>query len=379
VVLSLVILAALASVVDARTVEVHLVVGVDLQRVQRDGPPDEPLEPAPSLEERAREAVLAHPAFRGVSVTVVASQSAPSPRTPADFLRLVDQGVDDLVVVQLDYHARLDGFRASGRAGVRGAVSVHSVAARRKVVSRPVTVTVAYPGDVTKEAVITAELAARADGKAVPVEEVELALVDAAVKQRLGPELAAALSAYRAEALPRLSPAAVQDGMRRLAEFLAASPDRAAEAVQVLEDYLRRYPEAPDRPALERRLQGLRLGGRPGPGQAADRERERAANRVAQSLTPRQLAELFASLVGRVVEVRAFKLDWQPDGTVLMTPTDKRQTIIVEQVPPGLQELEADPSPIYILVVGRKELFIEVPAFPVVRWVGCPRTACPER
>jgi hypothetical protein len=360
-------------------VEVHLVLGVDLQRVQRDGPPDEPLEPAPSLEDRAREAVLAHPAFRGVSVTVVASQTAPSPRTPADFLRLVNQGVDDLVVVQLDYHARLDSFRASGKAGVRGSVSVHSVAARRRVVSRPVTVAVAYPGDVTKEAVITAELTARADGKAVPVEEVELALVDAAVKQRLGPELAVALAAYRADALPRLSQAAVREGTRRLAEFLATSPDRTAEAVQVLEDYVRRYPDAPDRPAVERRLQGLRLGARPAPAQAAERERERAANRVAQSLTARELAELFASLVGRVVEVRAFKLDWQADGTVLMTPTDKKQTIIVEQVPPGLQELEADPSPIYILVVGRKEVFTEVPAFPLVRWVGCPRTACPGR
>ncbi|MGH7267998.1 MAG: hypothetical protein ACREMB_24540, partial [Candidatus Rokuibacteriota bacterium] len=378
-ILALALLGALAATAEARTVEVHLVLGVDLQRAQRGGPPDEPLEPAPSLEDLARETVAAHPAFRGVSVTVVASDSAPSPRTPADFLRLVNQGVDDLVVVQLDYHARLDGFHASGRAGVRGFVSVHSVAARRKVLSRPVTVAVAYPGDVTKEAVITAELAARARGTAVPVEEVELALVDAAVKRRLRPELAVALSAYRAEARPGLSKAAVQDATRRLAEFLAASPDRRAEAVQVLEDYVRRYPDAPDRQALERRLQDLRLGARRSPGQEAERDRERAANRVAQSLTARQLAELFASLVGRVVEVRSFKLDWQPDGTVLMTPTDKKQTIIVEQVPPGVQELDADPSPIYILVVGRRELFAEVPAFPVVRWIGCPRTACPAR
>ena len=89
---------------------------------------------------------------------------------------------DDVVVVNLVYHLRLDSFRAVGQAADQGYVAVHSVAGRRKVSSRAFTVVVAYPGDVTKEAVIQSELGARAKGSTVPIEEVELGLLDAAVK-----------------------------------------------------------------------------------------------------------------------------------------------------------------------------------------------------
>lgn len=365
-----------AAPAEARTTEVHLVLKVDLQRVQRTGPPDEPLEPAPSLEQKVRGVVAAHPAFQGVSAKVVSSESAPSPRVPADFLRLVNHGVDDVVVVQLDYHLRLDNFRASGTAGARGFVSVYSVAGRRKVVSRPFTVTVSYPGEVTREAVIQAELAARARGTAVPVEEVELGLLDGAVKQRLDAELQTALAVYRPGALPRLSKEAVQESTRRMAQFLAASPDRRAEAIQLLEEDLRRHRDTPQRAELEQRLRRLKLAAGREPGQDAERQQERAAARVSQSVTAAQLAELFEKLVGSVVEVRAFRLDWR-DDTVVLAPVNRNQDFVIEQVPPRIRELETDPSPIYVLVVGRRPdpVFVDV-KIPVVRWIGCPKTAC---
>ncbi len=358
-----------------RTTEVHLILTVDLQRAQPNGPPDEPLEPAPSVEQRVRQLVAAHPAFRDVTLKVSRSETPPNPRVPADFVRLADQGVDDVVVVHLDYHLRLDNFRASGRAAVRGFVAVWSVAGRRQVVSRPVTAAVGYPGEVTKAAVIQAEVAARARGTMVPVEEVELGLLDAAVKERLERELQAALGVYHPVSLPRLSREAVHEGMGRLGRFLAASPDRRDEAVQVIGDYLARYPDSPHRAELELRLRRLRLAAARDPRQEAEAQRERAANRVAQSLTARQLAELFEKLVGSVVEVRAFKLDWRDDA-VVMTPLDKNQDFVVEQIPSRVRELDADPSPIYVLVVGRRAdpVFVDVKV-PVIRWVGCPKSA----
>jgi hypothetical protein len=42
-----------------------------------------------------------------------------------------------------------------------------------------------------------------------------------------------------------------------------------------------------------------------------------------------------------------------------------------------VREQDADPDPIYVLVVGREAMFLDVKV-PVVRWVGCPRGACPE-
>lgn len=372
---------AAPSLVEARTTEVHLIVKTDLQRLQPSGPPDEPLEPAPSIQQKARDAVATHPAFRDVSVRIVASETPPNPRVPAEFLRLVDHRVDDVVVVNLSYHLRLDNFRASGSAGVQGFVAVHSVAGRRQVASRAFTVAVRYPGEVTKEAVVQAELAARARGTAVPVEEIELGLLDAAVKERLERELAAALGIYHPASLPQLSRQAVQEAMGRMARFISESPDRREEAIQMLEQYLQRYPDSPNRPQLEARLRRLKMAAGRDPDQEVQRRHELAANRVAQSLTAAELAELFERLVGSVVEVRAFRLDWRDDAMV-MTPNDKNQHFVVDQAPPRLKELEADPPVIYVLVVGRRS-DPRIPGvdikIPVVRWVGCPKTACPPK
>jgi hypothetical protein len=365
------------AVASARTAEVHLVVTVDLERAHPSAPPDEPLEPAPSLHDRARDVVAAHPAFRDVSARVVTSEAPPNPRVPGDFLRLVDQRVDDVVVVDLRYHVRLDAFRATGRAGVEGYVAVFSVAGRRKVASRQFTVTATYPGDVTREAVVQAELAARGRGTPVPVEEVELGLLDGAVKERLARELSAALAVYYPASLPPLSREAVRDAMGRMARFLAESPERRGEAVRLLKAYVARYPDSPHRAELERRLQRLeRVTGRD-PVQDRARQEERTAKQVTRSLTAAELAALFEKLVGSVVEVRAFKLDWRDDGTAVMTPDDQSQRFIVRGTPSGAREADADPDPIYVLVVGREAMFLDVKV-PVVRWVGCPRGACPN-
>lgn len=361
----------------ARTTEVHLVVKVDLQRLHPNGPPDEPLEPAPSIVDRVRELVSAQPAFRQVTLRVQAGETAPNPRVPADFLRLVDRGVDDVVVVDVSYRVRLDSFRASGKAGVEGQVAVHSVAARRKVLSRPFAVVVSYPGEVTKEAVIQAELAARARGQAVPIEEIELSLLDAAVKQRLARELGAALGAYNPGSLPTLSREAVQDALGRMASFLSSAPDRRDDAIPTIERYLQRFPEAPDRADLEQRLRRLKQAAGRGPGQKGGAAVEWAQVGISRSLTAKELAEVFERMVGSKVEVWSFKLDWNDNGMVTMK-TDKNQNFIVEDAPLKMRDLEADPDPIYVLVVGRRPspIFIDVKV-PVVRWIGCPKTACP--
>jgi hypothetical protein len=165
-----------------------------------------------------------------------------------------------------------------------------------------------------------------------------------------------------------------------MARFLAASPDRREEAIQVLDRYLKQYPDSPHRPELERRLNRLRQAPGRDPGRERERERERAANQVARALTAGQLAELFDQVVGRVVEIRAFRLDWRDGGKVVMTPMDRKQDFILEQVPPGVRNLETDPSPIYVLVVERRkdpDIPILDAKVPVVRWVGCPKTSCP--
>jgi hypothetical protein len=365
------------AVAAARTAEVHLVVKVDLERAHPNAPSDEPLEPTPSLHDRARDVVATHPAFSDVTARVVTSESPPNPRVPADFLRLVDQRVDDVVVVDVRYHVRLDAFRATGQAGIEGYVAVFNVAGRRKVASRQFTVAAAYPGEVTREAVIQAELGARARGAPVPVEEIELGLLDAAVKERLARELSAALAVYYPASLPPISREAVRDAMARMARFLADSPERRAEAVRVLKAYLARYPDAPHRAELERRLRRLERATARDPVQDRARQEERAAKQVTRSVTAAELVELFEKLVGSVVEVRAFKLDWRDDGTAVMTPDDRSQRFIVKGTPPRAREQDADPDPIYVLVVGREAMFLDVKV-PVVRWVGCPRGACPE-
>lgn len=362
---------------QARTAEVHLVTKVDLQRLHPSAPPDEPLEPTPAIADKAREVVAAHPTFRQVTSRVQASETAPNPRVPADFLRLVDQGVDDVVVVSLSYYMRLDSFRATGKAGVQGNVAVHSVAGRRKVASRAFTVVVSYPGEVTKEAVIQAELAARARGAAVPIEEVELGLLDAALKQRLDRELRAALGVYYPASLPAVSKEAVDDALVRMARFLANAPDRRDEAILILEGYLRRSPDSAQRPDLERQLRRLKQAAGRGPGQSGKAQPEWDALGISRSLTATELTTLFERLVGSKVEVWSFKLDWGDDGTVVMK-ADKKQDLIVEGTPPKMRELDADPSPIYVLVVGRRDhpMFLDV-KIPVVRWLGCPKTSCP--
>jgi hypothetical protein len=373
------LLTVAAAPAAARTTEVHLVVKADLQRLHPNAPPDEPLEPAPGVTDRARQVVGDHPTLRQVTLRVVTSDSAPNPRVPADFLRLVDQGVDDLIVVNLTYHLRLDSFRASGKAGVQGYVAVHSVAGRRKVASRTFAVVVSYPGEVTKEAVLQAELAARARGAAIPIEEVELGLLDTAVKQRLERELRTALGVYYPASLPQLSSEAVQDALSRMARFLSSAPDRRDDAVLVLESYLRRYPDAPDRKELDAMLGRLKPQTARTPGQNGKGQPEWSAMGISRSLTAKELAEGFERMVGARVELWSFKLDWR-DGTVLLTPTDRNQDFIVEGAPPRIQSLEADPNPIYVLVVGRRAdpriPLIDV-KIPVVRFIGCPRTACP--
>jgi len=365
------------SAAEARTAEVHLVTKVDLQRLHPSAPPDEPLEPAPAIADKARELVAAHPTFRQVTFRVQTSETAPNPRVPADFLRLVDQGVDDVVVVSLSYYMRLDSFRATGKAGVQGNVAVHSVAGRRKVISRAFTVVVSYPGEVTKEAVLQAELAARVRGAAVPIEEVELGLLDAAVKQRLDRELRAALGVYYPASLPAVSKAAVDDALVRMARFLASAPDRRDEAILILEGYLRRSPDSAQRPDLERTLRRLKQAAGRGPGQSGKVQPEWQALGISRSITATELTALFERLVGSKVEVWSFKLDWGDDGTVVMK-TDRKQDLIVEGAPPQMRELDADPSPIYVFVVGRRDhpLFFDV-KIPVVRWLGCPKTSCP--
>jgi hypothetical protein len=372
----LAVVALWPALAGARTVEVHLVIRVDLQRLHPNAPPDEPLEPAPALQEQTREVALAHPAFQSVTTRVVASETPPNPRVPADFLRLVDAGVDEVVVVDLTYHARLDSFRASGVAGIQGHVAIHSVAGRRKVLSRSFTVGATYPGDVTKEAVLKAERDSAGKGAAVPIEEIELGLLDGAVKERLAPELRAALRVYRPGSLPEVSRERVEDAMRRMARFLEEA-DRREEAAQVLQRYLERYPDASSRPDAERRLRRLKQTSARDPAKDKQRQEERAANHVVQSVTAAQLAETFEKLVGSVVEVRAFRLDWRDDGTAVMTPVNEKQSFIVKGTPPAARELEADPDPIYVMVVGREPLFLGVKV-PVVRWVGCPKGACPK-
>ncbi len=369
----------LAATAEARTTEVHVIVKVDLQRLHPNAPPDEPIEPAPAVVQKARELVEGHPAFRRVTLKLQTSETAPNPRVPADFLRLVDRGVDDVVVVDLSYHVRLDSFHATGKGGVQGQVAVHSVAGRRKVLSRPFTIVVSYPGEVTKEAVIQAELAARARGAAVPIEEIELGLLDAAVKERLARELGSALGAYNPGSLPTLSKEAVQDALRRMAGFLASAPDRRDDAIMTLEGYLQRFPDASNRAEIEQRLRRLKQAQSRGPAQKGPVPSEWAAMGISRSLTAKELADTFERLVGSKLEIWSFKLDWR-DGTVVMTPTGRNQDFIVEGTPPTMRELEADPNPIYVLVVGRRAdpriPLIDV-KIPVVRWLGCPKTACP--
>jgi hypothetical protein len=369
----------LAAPADARTVEVHLMVRSDLQRLHPNAPPDEPLEPTPTIAEKAREVIGAHPAFRQVTVRLEKSETAPNPRVPADFLRLVDSGVDDMVEVSLNYHLRLDSFHANGKAGVQGYVAVYSVPGRRKVLSRAFTLVVSYPGEVTKAAVIQAELAARAKGAAVPIEEVELGLLNAAVKERLGAALGAALGAYYPASLPSLSTEAVRESLRRMALFLANAPDRRDDAILALENYLQRYPDSPNRGQLEQRLGRLKQAAGRGPGPKAQAQSDWASMGISKAVTAKELAEAFERLVGSKLELWSFKLDWR-DGTVVMTPTDKNQDFIVEGTPPAMRELEADPNPIYILVVGRREdpriPLVDVKV-PVVRFLGCPKTSCP--
>jgi hypothetical protein len=379
VVLGFLVNALVPAALEARTAEVHLVVKTDLQRLHPNAPPDEPLEPAPALAQKAREAVAAHPTFRQVSARVTASETGPNPRVPADFLRLVEQGVDDVVVVNLVYHLRLDSFRATGQAGVQGYIAVHSVAGRRKVSSRAFTVVVSYPGDVTKEAVIQAELSARAKGSTVPIEEVELSLLDAAVKQRLDGALRAALGIYYPASLPGLSREGVEDALVKMAGFLSSAPDRRNDAILVLESYLKRYPDSPRRSEFEQRLRQLRPTAARGPGQDGKGQPEWQSMGISRSLTAKELAETFERLVGAKLELWSFKLDWR-DGTLLMTPTDKNQDFIVDDAPARLRELEADPNPIYIVVVGRRadpRIPVVDVKIPVVRFLGCPKTACP--
>jgi hypothetical protein len=379
VLLGFIVSALVPAGLEARTAEVHLVVKTDLQRLHPNAPPDEPLEPAPAIGQKAREAVAAHPAFREVTARVTAGETAPNPRVPADYVRLVDRGVDDVVVVNLVYHLRLDSFRAVGQAAVQGYVAVHSVAGRRKVSSRAFTVVVAYPGDVTKEAVIQSELGARAKGSTVPIEEVELGLLDAAVKQRLDGALRAALGIYYPASLPRLSRENVEEGLVKMASFLSSAPDRKNDAILVLETYVKRYPDSPQRADFEQRLRKLRPAAVRGPGPDAKAQPEWQAIGISRALTAKELAETFERLVGAKLELWSFKLDWR-DGTLLMTPTDRNQDFIVDDAPPGMKELAADPNPIFILVVGRRA-DPRIPGvdvqIPVVRFLGCPKTACP--
>jgi hypothetical protein len=371
---------AVATAAD-RTAEVYLLVATDLQRVHPSGPPDEPVEPEPALIGRARDIITAEFAARqkGVNLLVFTNEAPPSPRVPGDLLKLVDRGVDDVIVVTLSYHARLDSFRASGAAGVRGQVAVHSVVAGRQVASRSFVSAARYPGEVSKEAVLKAELGARARGTPMPVEQVELGLLDQAVKRGLERELLSALGIYHPPSLPRMSSRTVQESLERLAAFLAEAPDRRPEAMQVLGECLRRFPGSSRRVELEGLLRQVREAGAPSPQREAERRQERASNRVRETLTAAQLADLFEKRVGWVVEVREFKL-WPEDNVLWMTPAATNQRFIVEQAPSRMRDAPADPPAMYVEVVERRREF-SIPVIdlvlPVLRWVGCPKASCP--
>jgi hypothetical protein len=364
-----------------RTAEVYLIVTTDLQRLHPSGPPDEPVEPEPALASRARDVVTAQFAarHRGVNLLVFTNEAPPNPRVPGDLLKLVDRGVDDVIVVTLGYHVRLDSFRATGAAGVRGQVAIHSVVAGRQVASRSFVAAARYPGDVTREAVVKAELGARAGGAPIPVEQVELGLLDQAVKRGFARELLSALGVYHPPSLPRTTSRAVQESLERLARFLAEAPDRRAEAIQVLGECLRRFPGSSRRAELAGLMRQAREAGAPGPEREAERRQERASNRVRETLTAAQLADLFEKLVGWVVEVREFKL-W-PEGNVLwMTPSATNQRFIVEQAPARVRDAPADPPAMYVEVVERRRdesIPVIDLVLPVLRWVGCPRASCP--
>jgi hypothetical protein len=366
-----------------RTAEVYLLVTTDLLRVHPSGPADEPVEPEPALMGRARDVVTAQFAARhqGVNLLVFTNEVPPNPRVPGDLLKLVDRGVDDVIVVNLSYHARLDSLRASGAAVVRGHVAVHSVVAGRQVASRTFVVAARYPGEVTKEAVVKAELGARARGTPVAVEQVELGLLDQAVKRGFERELLAGLGIYHPPSLPRASSRAVQESLERLAAFLAGVPDRRAEATQVLGECLRRFPGSGRRAELDGLLKRVREAGAPGPQREAERAQERAANRVRETLTAAQLADLFDKRLGWVVEVREFKLWSMPgDNLLRMTPTATDQGFIVEGAPARVREAPADPPAMYVEVVERRRddsIAVIDLVLPVLKWVGCPRASCP--
>jgi hypothetical protein len=364
-----------------RTAEVYLLVTTDLLRVHVSGPADEPVEPEPALMGRARDVVTAQFAarHRGVNLLVFTNEVPPNPRVPGDLLKLVDRGVDDVIVVNLSYHARLDSFRAGGAAAVRGQVAIHSVVAGRQVASRTFVAVARYPGEVTKEAVLRAELGARARGTPVPVEQVELGLLDQAVKREFERALLSALGIYHPPSLPRTSSRTVQESLERLAGFLAQAPDRRPEATQVLGECLRRFPGSSRRAELEGLLRQVREPGAPSLEREAERRQERAANRVRETLTAAQLADLFDKRVGWVVEVREFKL-WPEDNVLWLTPSATNQRFIVEQAPSRVRDAPADPPAMYVEVVERRRddsIPVIDLVLPVLRWVGCPRASCP--
>jgi hypothetical protein len=68
---------------------------------------------------------------------------------------------------------------------------------------------------------------------------------------------------------------------------------------------------------------------------------------------------------------------WPWPITAVMTPVNEKQSFIVKGTPTAARELEVDPDPIYVMVVGREPLFLGVKV-PVVRWIGCPKGACPR-
>lgn len=370
-----------AEAASERTAEVYLVLKTDLQRVHPSGPPDEPIEPEPALVSRARDVITRQfaAAYRGVNLLLLTNEVPPNPRVPGDLLRLVDRGVDDVIVVDLRYYARLDSFRAHGVAGIKGHVVVHNVVAGRQVASRTFATGATYPGDVTKEAVLKAELGARARGAPIPVEQVELNLLDDAVKRGFERELLSALGIYHPPSLPRTSARTVQDSLERMARFLAEVPDRRVEATQMLGECLRRFPGSSRRAELEALLRQVRQGSAPDLQREAQRQQERAANRVREIVTAAQLGELFETRVGWVVEVREFKLEWF-ENVLWMTPATTKERFIIEQAPTGMRDAPADPVAMYVEVVERRRddsIPIADLVLPVLKWIGCPRTACP--
>jgi hypothetical protein len=156
-------------------------------------------------------------------------------------------------------------------------------------------------------------------------------------------------------------------------------PDRRAEATQVLGECLRRFPGSSRRAELDGLLKQVREAGAPSPQREAERRQERAANRVRETLTAAQLADLFDKRVGWVVEVRDFKL-WPEDNILWMTPTATNQRFIVEQAPARVRDAPADPPAMYVEVVERRRddaIPVIDLVLPVLRWVGCPRASCP--